>query len=177
MELQAAVLSVLMGLTPSKWDTGAPAARRSRLEPVSDAIALASRDPQEAAILIALGDAESHFAEYVGAGCEEVPEGAANCDGGKARSYWQAWQSACPAAWKLPRGSQDSVYAFADCAIRRFRGALSRCREQTTLGYWAGGFSGYRQLSRCSWRPAVSRANAMHVKHSLLMRLIAVEER
>jgi hypothetical protein len=145
---------VLKGMPRSVFDEESDGEQRARLDAAAVAIDQASRTPQDAAALLAIGGAESAFAEYVGAGChypDGIPEGASTCDRGKSRSYWQAKRVACRAAWALPRGSDAALRAFAVCARKRFSGALTRCDGQHPSGdRIAGGFAGYRSVD-CAW--------------------------
>jgi hypothetical protein len=158
MDLMNGILAILLAMAPSVYDTEGPDARRERMGELAEIIAeVAEGRPSDAAALLTLGRFESNFAQYVGEGCVTVPKGAADCDNGRARSYWQMWQVACPAGWKTERGSREATEAFARCAVRHFRGALARCRTRTRLSYIAGGFAGYRGPS-CDWQPAEDRA-------------------
>lgn len=152
-DLEARTLRVLRDLPRSKWDDPGPA-RDRRL--ARTARVISQWREVDAALLIALGEAESDFAGYVGAGCVDVPPGAPDCDKGKARSYWQAWRVACPQAWELPRG-EAATAAFASCARRRFWGAVRRCRGRHPSGPLAGGFSGYAGRG-CDWPGGTARA-------------------
>lgn len=167
-DLEARIRNVIGRTPPSSWDQESEAQRAVRLDLAAHAVRLGSQgDEQLAAALIALGQHESGFAQYVGEGCDPVPKGAANCDGGRARSYWQAWRVACPRAWELPRGSREATIAFAVCAGKKLQGQAKRCQGQHPAGYWAGAFSGYRSTP-CDWKPAAERARTMQVKLQLL---------
>jgi len=168
--LEDAVLEVLQSMPPSRWDAEEPPeSRAERLSEVAEAITVASRDGRDAAMLLALGRSESNFAGYVGAGCVDIPDGAANCDRdpktgeSRARSYWQPWRRTCPVAWSYPRGSREALFAFALCARKRFWGAANTCRDRHPAGYLAGGFSGYRRGAECAWAPGAKRARLMLV--------------
>ena len=164
---ESGVLRELQSMPRSRFDVDGPDGRADRLSRLAGVIARVSAKPRDRAILLTLGRNESAFAEYVGAGCTDIPEGAPDCDGGRARSYWQAWEVACPQAWKLERGSDEATEAFARCALRQMHSAARRCRGRHPAGYWAGGFSGYRSAS-CTWGPAAARARELEVRASRL---------
>jgi hypothetical protein len=174
--LRARVLSALERQPVSKWDDESPKERRARLEFIADAIAGASRNAHEAAVLLTIGEVETHWAGYVGAGCDYpggIPEGASTCDRGTSRSYWQMKESACREAWLLPRGSDRAMYAFAKCARERFNGAIKRCAGRHPGGDLAGGFAGYRSVD-CAWEGrehdgARARARRFHRRLAQLM--------
>jgi len=153
----------------------APEARQVRLTAATIAITeAASARPgnwqpvQVAAVLLTLGWYESRFAAYVGEGrCSEGPEDA-RCDPHpvtkvpRARSYWQAHQSACPLAWTLPPGSLAELRAAAGCASRLWVGAYYRCRRRTTDGPVAGAFAGYAGgAAGCRWDGGARRARKL----------------
>jgi len=165
------VRKVLVEMTPSVFDNEATDEREARLALVSHAIVNASRNEMDVAILLTLGRYESWFAEYVGTGChypKGIPKGAGDCDKGRSRSYWQMKKHACRTGWRYKRGSKEALFAFALCARRQFRGALGRCRNRHSAGYWAGGFSGYAKSTICTWRPAAERARSLLYYKSLL---------
>lgn len=110
-------------------------------------------DPLElAAAVVALGNHETHYAELVGAGrCEEMPEGQ-RCDHGRARTYWQAWASACPAAWAEEPGSRRELEAAAWCATRLMAGGARFCADRGAPPDWAGAFSRYAGHNACRTR-------------------------
>jgi hypothetical protein len=164
--LEERVRAVLGESPPSRWDAD-ERGRDERLDALASIIADASSGPLDAAILLALGWHESRFAGYVGRGCRDIPEEAANCDGGRARSYWQAWRVSCRQAWELPRGSEQATRAFAACALRRFHGSAKRCHGRHPAGHWAGAFSGYRSVD-CTWRPGAERARTLALRRSQL---------
>lgn len=137
-----------------------PAAREELLRPVAEAIAEAAHNNQEAAMLIALGQAESGFARYVVTGhCSEGPAGA-RCDSlhgiPRARGAWQLHKSACPTAWALVDGSEESIRAEAQCAVRHLRYFAARGREHA-LTPTVAAFAGYAARS-WSWAGAEKRA-------------------
>lgn len=164
--LEERVRSVLGASPASRWDADEDG-REIRLDGIAIVIAEASASDLDAAILLALGWHESRFARYVGRGCRDIPEGASDCDGGRARSYWQAWRVTCRSAWRLPRGSEAATLAFAACALRRFHGSAKRCRGRHPAGYWAGAFSGYRSVD-CLWAPGAERARTLALRLSQL---------
>ncbi len=94
--------------------------------------------------LVILGDIESHYARYVGDGrCHDGPRGA-RCDNGRSRTYWQAQERFCPAAWAHPQGSPAELTAAAWCAARALSVGHRFC------GDWAGAFGRYAG-GGCSW--------------------------
>lgn len=161
--LETRVRGVLAGMPVSRWDADEEG-REGRLDDLARIVADVAESDLDAAILLAIGGEESNFAGYVGRGCTDVPKSAANCDGGRARSYWQAWRVACRTAWELPRGSEQATYAFASCALKRFRGAAKHCRGRHPAGYWAGAFAGYRKSTECAWGPGARRAETLALR-------------
>lgn len=151
--MKGAILVILLSLAPHKTDKDEPVdARRARLETIAEDIAAAADGRRDtAAALVTLGWRESRFARYVGQGCVNVPKGHANCDSGRARSYWQVWSKGCRPGWALPPGSREAQAAFAKCAGRLWRAARRRCG-----GTLFGAYSGYRSF--CVWEPARKRA-------------------
>lgn len=143
VEMAARVLTVLLARPESHTDVDRSLeSREARLAPVAHAVSAASRTLDEAAVLMALGEHETNYAEHVLAGhCDQMPEGE-RCDGGRARGPWQLHKEACPVAWALPDGSQEALDAEAGCAIRLLRWNAVRGREHTiTPGHAA--FAGY----------------------------------
>lgn len=93
-----AVLAVLLRLTLWSGDASEPAdARATRLRDIAVAVAGASSSREEAAFLLALGEAETHFARYTAhpQTCVAGPRGA-RCDAGRAFGYWSLHRAACP---------------------------------------------------------------------------------
>lgn len=149
----------------SQWDDEGEEQRAKRLDEIASAIVHASQGSRRrAAALLALGHHESNWARYVGDGCQDVPDGAPDCDRGKARSYWQVHRSVCPRAW-----GDDSLDAYARCADRVFWRAVRRCRERSRHGEIAGGFSGYTGAS-CNWGLAAKRAKTYRLRLAKLSR-------
>ncbi len=122
VEMAARILAVLLSRPESHTDVDrTPEAREARLAPVARAVSNAAKTLDEAAILVALGEHETHYAEHVLAGhCDQMPEGE-RCDGGKARGPWQLHKEACQAAWVLPDSSPEALDAEAGCALRLMR--------------------------------------------------------
>jgi hypothetical protein len=94
-----AVLAVLLSRPVYREDVELPDEKRAQLELVAPAIAEASRgDKFVAALLIAIGDAETHWSLRVWRGnCFRY-----ECDAGRARGLWQTHQNAhvTPAQWE-----------------------------------------------------------------------------
>lgn len=157
MTLVDAALAIMLA-QPAHWTDKdeAPKARVSRFRPVAAFMVEAAKgDRHVLAAELVLWDAESKGARYVQAGCIRVPKGAADCDGGRARSPWQMWPKACPAGWALPRGSHEALKAFAGCAARLWQAARRRCQSANDDPL-VGAYSGYRSM--CRWEPAKRRA-------------------
>jgi len=136
--LRESIREALFREPVSVYDAGEEG-REARLNEVATAIDLASDGkPLRAAVLLAIGRHESAWARYVGEWCEEVPDGAPDCDRGTSLSYWQMKRVTCPKGW-----ATRDVRVFATCADRIFRGAVRRCSGRHPMGDIAGGFSGY----------------------------------
>jgi len=176
MPLLGPLLAILLALPSWHQDRGEEsAAREQRLTMVATAISRATGgDLRRSARLLALGWHESRWARYVGEGrCADGPKGA-RCDPdrrgvARARTYWQLHYRACPAAWRLPAGSQAELNAAAHCADALLRGALHRCRNRSPAGVEAGAFAGYRGID-CTWRGGAKRARTADVMASRLWR-------
>lgn len=153
------ILAVLMAMPPSKFDDETSTARLDRATETARVVASVSSSLNDAAVLLTIAHHESRFAQYVREGCipDLIPDGAAPCDWGLARSYWQMQRAACRPGWALPRGSDEAQRAFARCALRQYKAALRRCRTRQNLGYIAGGFSGYGGI-RCELPSSRARA-------------------
>ena len=163
MTLADAVLAVLLSLQPHVSDLDeAPGARKARLGAIAQDIATASKGNRDrAAALIVLGSRESHFASWVGDGCQgDPPKGSGDCDKGRARSYWQVWARGCRKGWALPVGSRAAQAAFAGCAARLWQAARRRC-QSANEDPLVGAYSGYRSV--CRWEPAKARARRHRV--------------
>lgn len=152
-------------------------ARNTRLNKLSISVSKAAkkhrprgfseRDMQSALITIAYK--ETRLAKNVGIGrCDLMPKGQ-RCDSGRAKTYFQLWDVACPAVWEegIQPGSQEELDIAATCAARLFTSAYYRCAGKNDFGDVAGGFSGYRSTD-CNWKPKhkhqspESRANFMN---------------
>lgn len=141
----APILATLLRLALWRGDAAEdPIARTERLTDVAVAIAGASASRDEAAALLALGEAETHFARYTRhpTTCAEGPRGM-RCDHGRAYGYWSLWRSACPAAWELPIDDPRATAVTAQCAVQLLRMGRWTCKS------WAGAFSLYAGR-RCS---------------------------
>lgn len=174
-----AILLLLLELTPDRTDRAEdPAKRRARLEVaaagMADAVAAVDYfgDREEAAALIAQGDAESNYAAYVGEGrCTEGPAGQ-RCDPDKhgrprARTYWQVWQVTCPRAWAATPGSREEAREAAICTLRVMASGFTRCRKN---GYdaWTGAFAALKGGASCVTKSAPVRVRK---KNALMSRL------
>lgn len=146
MSLGEAVLAVLMALPAHKTDRDERREDREiRMVPVATAITLAAKGSAEtAAALLAAGEAETHYARYVGEGrCSSGPVGS-QCDPdrygrARARGYWQLWEGTCAAAWALPVGSLESLRAEASCAAKLLTAGRVRCARAGDP--WIGAFA------------------------------------
>lgn len=151
----------------------ASTARESRLEHDSRVMARAALKPrgglsswEQAAVLLAHGQAETNWARYVGEGhCDKPPDPRApRCDPHpktgepQARTYFQVHQARCPRAWEKPQGSPDELYEASLCTVSGFIEARGRCRGRHPQGELAGAFSGLALGLRCTWPKAGKRA-------------------
>lgn len=135
--------------------------RDDRLEKFSNTAYKASKNKppeisrvQMLAILLELAYAETKLAMNVGIGrCDLMPKGQ-QCDKGKAKTYYQLWEVACPAVWDkaLEPGSEEELEIAANCAARLFKSAYARCKGKNKYGDIAGAFAGYRSTD-CLWEP------------------------
>lgn len=133
----AELLAVLLALPVYMGDGESGESREARLDPWARAIAAEARTPDEAAALVAVGQLESRWAEYVTEGrCHEGPAGQ-RCDNGRAKGPYQlhGWCTATD-----PRGQTA-------CAARMLRWARSRC------GSWERAFGAYASGGRCYAMP------------------------
>lgn len=152
-----AILALMLLLPVFYPDRGKPPIEEQRQ--VATAISLTDATPYETAIMLGAGWGESRGAQFVLQNrCSSGPYGM-RCDPhprtGKPRAlgFWQLWRVACPAAWQLPLGSQESVNAQATCALNLLRGSRTRCGAQNPHGVLAGTFSGFHAKS-CNWETA-----------------------
>lgn len=152
--LETRSLVALRALPVAVVDTENESLREARLKALARVIAKVGKNDQGAAALITLGNAESRFATYVAEGCLVIPKGAAHCDKGKARSYWQV-HSWCAEGWATAPGSTESLEPFAKCALKHYQWAKARCKARSQDPE-LGGFSAYKQ-GRCDWPGAVPR--------------------
>lgn len=148
----SAILAVLIAHKPWVDRDVSNEAREEQLRPVAEAIAEAAPRPEDAALLLALGWEESRFAiSVVRSGCAGLPARA--CDRRLARGFAQLHESACPEAFKLPVGTEESIRIEARCAIAQLHHHAARCRDHAASP-WYGAFSGYATGGDCHWRGA-----------------------
>lgn len=121
---------------------------------------------QMQAALLALGQHESLWAEYVGEDrCEEGPLPEMRCDVGRdgkphALGYWQVHRSICPDAFEMEPGP-ERLMIEAECAARYYARRLVSCNGNNDLGQVAGGLAGYR--GRCRTTDASLRLKTYKV--------------
>jgi hypothetical protein len=109
--------------------------KRAQLTRIADAIAAVSETPQEAAMLIATGYAESTFGlRYHEGLC--LPH---ECDGGQARGPWQVWRRTAGAAWDLMIGLENTEQQ-ARIALLKLRWGSKWCKGSPigTLAFYMG---------------------------------------
>jgi hypothetical protein len=150
------VLATLMHLRLWVGDASEdPADQARRLQDASVAISAASSSRELAAALLTLGEAETHFAAYVGNDrCHEKPAGM-RCDRGKARSYWQLHSLACTDLSEVAAGDHETAtLVAAQCAARLLRWGKYTC------GSWAGAFNLYAG-NACGKGPGKAREQRM----------------
>jgi hypothetical protein len=149
------ILATLLWMPPYYYEEKQSLeARRERLRSVAAEIARETSNLDEIAAVLTLGEAETHFAIYVGEG--RCSEGRFKCDPDfrgrpQARTYWQLWVSTCPMAWRALEGSPEELRAAVKCALDRWRFGLGRCKSLV------GAFSAYR-AGDCAWKGAPERA-------------------
>lgn len=129
--------------------------RAGRLRSASSAIRKAAAGDAYLAKALAIhGLFETHFARYVGEGrCHDGPKGS-RCDEGRARTYFQVWETTCPKAWAEPQGSVAELEAAAVCAANILRAGRARC------GTPEGMFAAMWGSGRCKLEKAAIRARA-----------------
>lgn len=169
--LLSAVLRVLVSLTrPGPTETEEQYA--TRMYEISLAIATESESRSSegaseerrmlsisrAAELVAVGHHESHFAEWVGKDrCLRHPS---RCDQGRARSYWQIWQVACPRVWRPGLGRIERLRVAVSCAamlLDRGRRVCARGGDPFARRAVLGSFARYAKGHGCSWSGARDR--------------------
>ncbi len=93
---------------------------------VAAAVAKVTKDPDEAAFLLAWGDAETHYSLRIHEGrCFKW-----ECDRGRARGPWQAHRNSMTLAdWDKMQGVEN-VDAQARHALKMARWALRECRTR-----------------------------------------------
>jgi len=141
---------VLAGMRQHESDAHESEAQKlARLLPVASAIDAATSDIHERAILVALGQHESHFARYVLDGrCSDGPRGKRECDSGRAVGPWQIWRLA-------QRDVPDDLAAQASIAVRLLRGYRRTC------GSLEGALSMYARGGLCTWSGAAGRVRTV----------------
>lgn len=130
MILRSIVLAIL-ALPLYKEDRPVTLEKVSQLEAVSFAIHAAAKTPDEAAFLIAWGEAESKFSLRVAAGRCKPTE----CDKGRARGPWQIhrFASMSPEQWDRMHGVEN-IDEQAVEAARKARWALRQCPADRIRG-------------------------------------------
>jgi hypothetical protein len=138
------VLTILLAL-PASWaerDIESPLQRAERMANVAEVLDTYTIRANRAAA-IAIADGESKFAAYTENVCTEIPKGAANCDLGKARSYWQLQEGACPELWKVNTDS-EAVKIAAYCAVKQWNYAMRICKGNVVHAFAKYGGAGCR---------------------------------
>ena len=104
--------------------------KRAQLEAIAGAVASVAKTPDEAAFLLAWGNAESNFSLRIHRGdCNHW-----ECDGGRARGPWQAHKNGMPdERWEKMVGIEN-VDVQAEQAIRHARWALQACPQNRIRG-------------------------------------------
>jgi hypothetical protein len=129
------ILAVLMAMSPHWTDASEVRSDRViRLTPVATAIARHARTDIEAALMLASGRLESHWARRVGA------RGLG--DRGLSIGYWQPQRRTCPLAWSAET-DVDAIEASAECVSRLYRGGWASC------GTPGGAFMRYNGSPTC----------------------------
>lgn len=124
MTFKATLLALLM-LPQFHEDRASQADKAAQRNGIADAIAAEKLTPDQAAFLVAWGDAETHYSLRIHAGrCAKW-----ECDRGRARGPWQLHRSADMTAdtWARMHGIEN-VRVQAREAARRVRWALRECR-------------------------------------------------
>jgi hypothetical protein len=157
------LLTLLLAAAPHKTDKAEPANERAaRMSLVADVVAEVSKgDPHKMALLLAQGQAETHFARYTATpeGCKSGPKGA-RCDPDKngeprARTFWQTWRIGCPKVFEAKPGSREELVAAAECTLKLMATGARRCKRN---GYseLEGSFAGPRGGAACTG-PSIQR--------------------
>lgn len=142
-------------LTWSKFDSAeTEEARRARWAEVVDAVS--GFDRVTVSALLAIAEGETHLAAYTRGDCTgRVPKGGANCDGGRARSYWQLHRAACPELWVA--SDPDMVKVAARCAAKRWRWAYRLCERRVEEAMSAYGWGTCKLHPRSAAKEATMR--------------------
>lgn len=123
---------VALGLMPVwKEDRPVTPEKERQLSATSAAIHAAAKTPDEAAFLIAWGDAETHYSLRVHAGrCHRW-----ECDRGRARGPWQVHRNAAmsPEQWDKMHGVEN-IEEQAKVAAARARWAMRQCKGDPIRG-------------------------------------------
>lgn len=160
-----AVFRMLMALPPKYGESEPLPERWERMHAAAQAIASAADktpDPHlTARLLSAVAWHETRLSQWVGVGgCAKVGRDSSQCDGGRARSYWQLWQVSCPELWALEPGSREALEQAAHCASRHlwsgYRSCLAKFHGNSRLA-WIGALSRYATGHRCYWSGASER--------------------
>lgn len=106
------------------------AEKRAQLEAIANAVAAVAQTPDEAAFLLAWGNAETNFSLRIHRGeCNRW-----ECDGGRARGPWQAHKNGMPdERWEKMVGIEN-IDVQVQQALRHARWALHACPRDRLRG-------------------------------------------
>lgn len=160
MTFEALVVKALIGLGPA-WGTGEPLPEWwTRMHEVGVVIANEARARSKslagarrlAAMLVAVGHHETRFSERFALGRCRPGE----CDGGRARGYYQLWRVSCRRLFAVKVGSAEALRVSTGCAARLLDVAWLECRKRSGRGVY-GALSRYAVGHGCSWSGAERR--------------------
>ncbi len=126
----AFILAAVLALPTYKEDRPVTLEKTQQLNAISAAVLRHAKTADEAAFLLALGDAESKFSLRIHAGNCKPTE----CDRGRARGPWQLHRNGMPdEQWDKMHGVEN-IDEQARVAAARARWALRQCRVDRIRG-------------------------------------------
>lgn len=166
--------AVVSGAYPHSTDAKEVwADRYNRLKPLAEAVKVVAATNEEAARLLATAYVESFFADYVGSDrCSDGPRGKDECDGGKARGFFQLHRSTCPVIWKMAP-SKERLILEATCALSYLEKSSRMCANikfgenfKSKTDPW--GMNGYRGV--CNAKDLSIRNKVAEVFYDVLLK-------
>jgi hypothetical protein len=146
------ILAVALSLVVFHEDREASAEKTAQLNAIAAAVAEFTKTPDEAAFLLAWGQAETNYSLRIQRGqCRRW-----ECDRGRARGPWQAHRNGMPLErWERMVGVENTRVQ-AEQAARHARWALRQCKDDPIRGAFRvlGGNACWKPLKGEEYRVA-----------------------